>query len=274
VKNSHKEFWWGVWGLMIIMGVFLTLGRQGWPGSPDICTTYAPDRCFCEYFDRPGIIKQPANTWSNVGFVIVGLGILWHLGTARQQGRSINNPMTTATPYSITYGMLVGFLGPASMFFHGSLRDWGGWIDILSLILYGGFLIAYDVVRIWKADIRVFVALYSAIVGPLALVTGLRKDSGQVIFGVLIVIILMVQVRILTIKVGGVRRRGRPWLVLTLLTFGTAFFGIWLWSNSAGPLCAPHSIFQGHALWHVLTATSAACMYGYLRTERGTANIG
>lgn len=35
--------------------------------------------------------------------------------------------------------------------------------------------------------------------------------------------------------------------------------GVWFFSAAEGlPLCEPHSIWQGHALWHVLTAFSVS----------------
>lgn len=265
--QRRKAFWVGVGGLTLVMAAFVALGSIGWPGNGDLCLAQVPNTCFCEQLDPHGIVKQPVNTWSNIGFIAAGLLILWQLGTTRSPAAGSSNPMVGPTPYSIGYGMLVVFLGPASMFFHGSLRDWGGWLDILSLILYGSFLLLYDVIRIRRAGTEVFAGLYLMLVGPLALVTWLVKNSGQVVFGILILLVLSSQIAILTKQVDGVRREWMPWLLVSLLCFGTAFFGIWLWSNTAGPLCTPESWLQGHALWHLLTAASAFFMYLYLRTE-------
>ena len=47
-----------------------TLG-DGWPGQAG-----ASAWMFCERF-APGLVAQPANTFSNAGFVLVGLAVGW-----------------------------------------------------------------------------------------------------------------------------------------------------------------------------------------------------
>jgi predicted membrane channel-forming protein YqfA (hemolysin III family) len=42
---------------------------------------------------------------------------------------------------------------------------------------------------------------------------------------------------------------------LAALAIGAVVFAL---SRTGGPLCEPDSLFQGHALWHVLTATALA----------------
>lgn len=42
---------------------------------------------------------------------------------------------------------------------------------------------------------------------------------------------------------------------------------IWEPSSTGGPLCDPDTLFQGHALWHILGAVAMWCFYKYFRTE-------
>ncbi len=44
-------------------------------------------------------------------------------------------------------------------------------------------------------------------------------------------------------------------------------FAVWTLSRSGAPLCDPHSWVQGHAVWHLLCAVAAYCLYRYWTTE-------
>lgn len=56
----------------VSIGALFLLGALKWieSSSPDPCVK--TDTCYCERL-RLGMIKQPSNTWSNLGFVLVGL---------------------------------------------------------------------------------------------------------------------------------------------------------------------------------------------------------
>jgi hypothetical protein len=254
--------------VVALLVLLIILGTRGWPGAPDVCLAHRPDTCYCENYLRPGPIKQPANTWSNLGFIAAGLLVLGQTG--RRSGGPRANPMRAPGFYATLYGGLVVFLGPASMFFHASLRAWGGWIDLVSMMLYSSFLLVYDLVRIRGASWRVFGAIYLPLVLAQGLADALVPKSGQLLFGAGIGAVLVLEALILRGHVPGLRRQGRPWFAAALGLFAAAYGGIWLWSNTAGPLCDPDSILQGHALWHLLCAASTLCLYQYLRTEQRT----
>jgi hypothetical protein len=93
------------------------------------------DTCYCEQVLPGKMIKQRSNTWSNLGFVLVGLIMLASLpAVVAGSGR---DPMEERTFYAVLYGCVVIFLGPGSMFFHASMKKWGGWIDTLDDPLHG-----------------------------------------------------------------------------------------------------------------------------------------
>lgn len=268
---SYRPLGVAVAGVVGLLALLVALGARGWPGPPDVCLARAPDTCYCENYTRPGPIKQPANTWSNLGFVAAGLLVLGQAG--RRRAVPPANPMAGPGFYATLYGGLVVFLGPASMFFHASLRAWGGWIDLVSMMLYSSFLLVYDLVRIRGASRRVFVAIFLPLVAVQALADALVPKSGQLLFGAGIAGVLVLEALILRGRVPGLRRQGRPWFAAALGLFAAAYGGIWLWSNTAGPLCDPDSLLQGHALWHLLCAASTLCLYRYLRTEQRVAPL-
>ena len=46
-----------------------------------------------------------------------------------------------------------------------------------------------------------------------------------------------------------------------------AAYTIWILDNTR-VLCAPTSLLQGHAVWHILTAAAAGLMFVYYRSEK------
>lgn len=55
------------------------------------------------------------------------------------------------------------------------------------------------------------------------------------------------------------RRSGLDARMLTVAAVAIALGGVaWFLGRTDGPLCAPSSWFQWHAVWHVLAATAAA----------------
>jgi hypothetical protein len=53
---------------------------------------------------------------------------------------------------------------------------------------------------------------------------------------------------------------------VAVVTFGVAV-AINLLTRTGAPLCRPHSLLQGHAAWHVLTAVALAAWLGARRPE-------
>ncbi len=63
------------------------------------------------------------------------------------------------------------------------------------------------------------------------------------------------------------RRRYTPWFWLGFGSFMLAYT-IWLTGTADHPWCAPDSLVQAHAIWHLLSALATWCFFVFLRTER------
>ena len=273
ILEQFQELIIGFAGLVIVMGVFFILMLLGWPGEPDPDSVGQPD-VYGERVHPGSMIKQPWCTWSNLAPICFGIAILVIIGLDKSSHSKPHNPMATATFYSALYGYLVIFLGPGSMFFHASLTKWGGWVDNLSMDLFISFVLLYDIGRISRIPVGVFFTLF-LLVNAIAGVLLWLKDCGKLIFGIMIGATAMAEVLILLFHVSGVHRDASL-LVLALLVFLIALI-IWklsqrevelpLLGKFSGPLYMPDSWFQGHAIWHVLTAVAALLIFFYLRTE-------
>ena len=59
----------------VAIGALFLLGALKWIESSDPDPCVGTNTCYCERL-HAGMIKQPSNTWSNLGFVLVGLIML------------------------------------------------------------------------------------------------------------------------------------------------------------------------------------------------------
>jgi hypothetical protein len=228
---------------------------QAWLG-PDV----GRGANFCEAA-RDGLVRQPANTFSNAGFVVAGLLV------ARHAGRLAADAVMSRTVATF-FACVVVLLGPGSAAMHATQSEWGGHLDMLSMYLVAGFAAAWAWARLTRRGTTAFVAAYVACVAACELV-GLWPDpvpvvhySGNLAFGVLLLAAVVLETL--------VWRRGETAIVLrhgiVALVAMLVAFTIWLLSNAGW--CDPHSLLQGHAVWHLLSAVSAYWLFRMYASER------
>ena len=293
--NALKAHAWvlgliGFFLLFLIYVIFYLLGGATWTtATPNLCIV--TNECYCENAPASlstGLVNQPANTWSGLAPVVLGLIILAVLSYAPA---SNVNPMLQPTFYSWFYAGLVVFLGPGSMAFHGSMSAVGGWLDQFSMSLFVTFVLLYDIFRFTKWDTlpngkTYFIIAYIImnVVLGVPLLIGNYTDMGM--FGTLAFGIPAGVAILMELIVGGVTvfsngsvwgvRRGKFtangqewwWLIGAFLSFMTGFV-IWLLSNTAGPWCDPTSSLQGHVFWHALSmGLTPFFLFFFLRSER------
>src|SRR5580765_7045142 len=88
-----------------------------------------------------GVIREPANTWSNVGFFVVGLAMLRLWPTAPRLIRR--------------FGFVCIFLGVGSALFHATRTYLGGLLDVAGMQAAAAFMIAACARRLFRnADPR------------------------------------------------------------------------------------------------------------------------
>jgi hypothetical protein len=162
--------------------------------------------------------------------------------------------------------VVVTLLGPASMAMHATESALGGRLDMLSMYLIAGFATSYAVMRLVGGGIALAAPLFVGLVVLCEAVATLGSvpvvgHAGNAIFALLLITTAGIELRLRS-------RRERDdrwgyWAVGALL----AAFGIWLLSHDGGILCDPHSLLQGHAVWHLLCAVAAYCLYRLYASE-------
>ena len=129
-----------------------------------------------------GPFREPVNTLSNLGFMVVGLYILYKLSN-----ETSFNEFSGLNKITILYGVCVVYLGPGSMMMHGTNTEWGGWADNLSMVMYIIIPWLYNIYKMSNWTVNTFMKVYFSIVFFYALMRGLFGDGmgiGLNLFGV------------------------------------------------------------------------------------------
>lgn len=221
---------------------------------------------FCEAA-RDGLIKQPANTWSNIGFITAGLLMAFQLSNGNFSANK--NPFTQSSFTAIFFSCLVVFLGPGSMAMHATETEIGGEFDMLSMYLVASFAASYAMQRYWKWSNTIFTV--SFVLGIIVCeVAGLYHEhlplidyAGNLIFGIFLTISCIFEL------LNGYQRKislNKKYGYTALGSLLLAFF-IWnIWKDNS-PLCDPYSYIQGHAIWHLLDAVAAYFLFRFYASE-------
>lgn len=244
---------------VVSTGLLALAVAQGWLGE-DV----GRGDGFCEAA-RPGTVKQPANSFSNLGFVVAGLLV------ARRAGRPgrLGDVLPTYAGLATAYAVVVVLLGPASAAMHATQSALGGDLDLLSMYLVAGFAAAYAVTR-WVGQGRLFFAqLFALLVAGCQLVglydgaVPVVEHPGNVAFAALLLTAVGVEVARWRRAAGGIRadlRWGGAALGAILVAFG-------IWNVTKSAWCDPDSLLQGHAVWHLLCALAAWCLFRLWASE-------
>jgi hypothetical protein len=242
---------------VVSVGLWWLAVAHGWLG-PDVGRG---DR-FCEAARR-AVVLQPANTFSNAGFVLAGLAIAWRAGAP---GTTIAaNPRLAAA-----LGVVVVLLGPASAAMHATQSALGGHLDLLSMYLIAAFASSYAVTRVLGRGTGFFAASFVGVVAVCELVERLPghvpvvDSPANLAFGLFLLVALGGEA---VLWRRGTARRQARWGLASAGALALAF-AIWNLAKDGSPLCHPDSLLQGHAAWHLLCAVAAYALYRLYASER------
>ena len=140
--------------------VFFYLSSQGLIQSQEEAFLIGEASRWCERVSD-GWFREPVNTLSNFGFVIIGLIIFWIISN---ENTSENNLFFGVTGITLIYATAAVYLGPGSMLMHATNTEWGGWADNLSMVMYIVIPWLYNISLMAKWSIKKFVITYFAII--------------------------------------------------------------------------------------------------------------
>lgn len=215
---------------------------SGWtPPNVDWC-----EEELCEW------IVNPADTWSNLAYVIFGV-LMWYRASRAGDAR-----LALFGPASVAVGI-------CSFVYHASYTYFFQFFDFLGMFLFCFTVITVNALRLGWITLRRQWVFFAAGVGLFsALVPALSQTRIpiQILVAFLIALILGQELVI--------RRRARPgatpyglfFLALALLAAAGAFS----LADVTRVWCDPRNHWlQGHALWHLLSAASLYTLFCFYR---------
>jgi hypothetical protein len=198
-----------------------------------------------------GVIAEPANTWSNLAYLVVAAWLWWF--TRKDESRTLR-----------FWAPVAFFVGTTSFAYHATVAFVTQVFDFWGMYFFFGLILLLNVVRMGKlAPEKLFRTLYLAI-GALTLFTVVVAKMHLPVQGIVVVLI----VATLTTEVLASRASKDPvshrflGVTLVFITVAMAFSA----SDASGLRCDPKDhVFQGHAIWHVFGSISMAFAHLHYR---------
>jgi len=225
------------------------------------CTWYdltekygAPNIKWCEQ-TLCQFISEPANTWSNLGFLMVGI-LIYVYATKNKHPWSLKQ-----------FGPIVFIMGSLSFIYHFSNFYLTQILDFVGMFFFVGWALGRNLIRIGKLkpqQLIPFNLIYSAV---LTVIMHLMYIN-EIKFQVLIIIsgLLIIATEFAARKVNKVDYK---WFFITLGLLIVAFsFSL---SDIEHFWCNPenHGWFeQGHAIWHWTCSTAMFALYLFQSQEK------
>ncbi|NUP09562.1 MAG: hypothetical protein HOW73_26250 [Polyangiaceae bacterium] len=205
---------------------------------------------FCE--ERlPGLVAEPANTWSSLGYVIVGVWLFAKRGAARRW------------PLAIVATAEIG-IGLGSMALHGTGTFAGEVLDLTGMFLLSGCIFALGLGRLLNFDDRRILRVWIAAVALPLLALAVIPPSGIASFATILIAGIACELLL--------RQRGRS---PSFALFGQALailavaFAFWV-GDITKLVCSPQNhILGGHAVWHLLNAVSIKRLFDFYARALG-----
>lgn len=193
-------------------------------------------------------IVEPANTWSNIGFVLVGIAIVIQARSLRRNDLSL-------------VGLVSCLVGLGSAAFHGTATRWGEIVDVSAMYFISTLFIAFSLKRFLKLPFLKLFLVYFGTLLPSVLYLVISGSHGIYLFAVQITITSLIEIYMFR------RMSPRPnyrYLSLVALTF-TFSFTMWA-LDVLHILCDPNNhILGGHAVWHL---ANAAVLWFYYKFQQ------
>ena len=218
---------------VVSVGLLVLAVAGGWLGA-DV----GRGDVFCEVPHDLDRVFQPANSLSNLGFVVAGLAVAWRAGRPELLGDVL--PRLRGLPTA--YAVVTVLLGPASAAMHATGSVLGGHLDLLSMYLIASFAAAYALMRLVRQGAVFFFQVNLLMVAACELVGTIDAEvpvvhiAGNLAFGTLLVTAIVVEV-LLWRRADGSRTDLR-WGAGAVGSMALAFT---IWNLAQGPWCDPTS---------------------------------
>ncbi len=238
---------------VLTIGLLALIGPDWARFAPASCTE---TRCFCEMPQTGALLLQPANSISSFGYVLAGFLMIL---MARSQAWTSAFPPLAAT----VLGGAAIIVGIGSVLLHATLTLWGQFFDVLGMYLISGFFLVSALAK-WRniPDQRAMV-YYGLLCAVLVAILYAMPEVRRWLFAVVLLAAIILELVLARPR----RPQVRTGYYIAGLIANIVAFTIWN-LDQRGQLCAPESLWQGHAIWHLLGAVALWFAFLYYRSER------
>jgi hypothetical protein len=220
---------------------------------------------YCEFNNTDKLFHQMMNTYSNLVYFFLGVFILY-LGKndSKPFKNSTQNSLQSFPSLSVFTGSMLIYLCFGSSFFHASLTVLGQRVDMngtygLNIAMIG--LAVYHVFYKMEWSLsqkRTYLLTLSLILFAFIYLAPMVSS------GILVPILLLLQMLLMLISYFQFPKR--RFLSIGILSFLLIIWAVKIRTADVQKInCDPHSLWQGHAIWHLLTGLSSFCYYAYYR---------
>ncbi len=198
-----------------------------------------------------GVISEPANTWSNLAYLAVALGLFIY------NRRETNRMLRFWAPVAFWVGL-------SSLVYHASVTFVLQVFDFWGMYFFFNLVLLLNVVRMGRlAPSAFFRVLYGSIFA-LTIFTVLVAKTAFPIQGIVVLLVVAtLATEVLATRASTTPVSHRALAGCLVFIVAAAAFSA---SDASGARCDPHDhLLQGHAIWHVLGAISMVFAHQHYR---------
>jgi len=226
-------------------------------------------RSYAETVVVENLFRTSANTWSNLAYAVVGFYAMGFAAVDAMRPALRAGDLQSTPAMSLLFGIACCFLAAASGLFHASLTRRGQQLDVTAMYTPLLVIIAVAFGRMWpwwRFPGMGTMPAWPCLVGLVILTTFLFyiykwSLSSAMVLALLIVIVAGLALREL---LRCPTRLGLCCLLTAIVSLGTAVGCREL--DIQRRFSTSDAVFQGHAVWHVLTAIALAAIYVWSRS--------
>ncbi len=218
---------------------------------------------YCEFDNTEALFHQNMNTYSNLIYFFLGV-LIFLFSSSNTERQAPYNRLVDFSLLSKLLGICFIYLSFGSAFFHASLTwvgqrvDMNGTYSMSIVTLVIAFYSVFYKIELSASGKKIMIA------GLVILIVAFYEIQLKVSSSILLPAFI-ISIWLLTI-INYFQFRKQRSLLLAILSFALIVVAIKIRQMDVDKIgCDPHSPFQGHALWHIMTGMSSFCGWSFFR---------
>jgi hypothetical protein len=218
---------------------------------------------YCEFNNPDRFFHQSMNTYSNLVYFFLGI-LICQIAWEDCKSRNFQNRLANFPALSALMGVCFIYLSFGSAFFHASLTWVSQRVDMnctysitLTLASIGLYNVLHKINFSEQAK-KVWIIIMVTIILTFYQVHLLISS------GILVPILIFLM--LITIGVNYFQFPRQRYLFLGILSLVLIIIAVKIRTMDVQKInCNPHSLYQGHSVWHLLAGLSSFCNYAFFR---------